>query len=220
MQMLQRETKTSFFHYSSMQGHRWDAPSKRVLTKLFLQGVQLDHPILLPRTKRKLTSRPCLYAIDDYSVEALDFKHVMETIQQLELKDILKPVKSDFVGASEKLNLEPNEVDLIWFDAKSDKGNIADFLLEYWDFLHKDGGILLVHFTAGFDSGSNDWWRIDIPQLLLKLKLVRAVEEVQAIQLIEPHKYRQGAVTMVKRTSNRMKLLDDHPALKPAQWGA
>ena len=94
---------------------------------------------------------------------------------------------------------------MIWFDAKSEHGTLADFLLEYWPLLNPDGGVLMVHFTAGYDPHAGKWWLIDIKELIMKLGLDRG-PGIQQLQLIEPHKYRQGAVTMIRRPRARPSL--------------
>ena len=96
-------------------------------------------------------------------------------------------------------------LDMIWFDAKSEHGTLADFLLEYWPLLNPDGGVLMVHFTAGYDTHAGKWWLIDIKGLIMKLGLDRG-PGIQQLQLIEPHKYRQGAVTMIRRPRARPSL--------------
>ena len=57
-----------------------------------------------------------------------------------------------------------------------------------------------MHFTAGYDLETTEWWHIDVRKLIVELGLARSVDEMQQLQLIEPHKHRQGAVTMVQRS--------------------
>ena len=108
-------------------------------------------------------------------------------------------------------------IEMIWFDAKSEKGSLADFLLEYWPLLKSDGGLLLVHFTAGYDTSTHQWWLIDIKGLIVSLGLANEAE-LESIQLIEPHKYRQGAVTMIRRAgqgNTKYVKMMDHPTVRP-----
>ena len=110
-----------------------------------------------------------------------------------------------YVNASSKLKLQERKtLDMIWFDAKTPDSKLDRFLLEYWPILNRIGGVLLVHFTAGYDMQRRVWWRVDIREIIQRLGLQTRGEELEQIQLIEPHKYRQGAVTMVKRRNTGM----------------
>lgn len=114
---------------------------------------------------------PRLYAIDDYSLDTLDFTEAMAAIERLGLRRRLNLVKDNFVGSMPRLNLTEGELDMVWFDAKSVNGTLADFLIEYWNLLRPDGGVMLVHYTAGYDQESKQWWRIDVRQLVVSLGL-------------------------------------------------
>lgn len=91
-------------------------------------------------------------------------------------------------------------------------GTLADFLVEYWPLIRPDGGMLLVHFTSGVNEGTP--WRIDVKALALQLQLANP-DQLEQLSLVEPHKYRQGAVTMLRRVQNRVApVMSSHPALR------
>ena len=95
---------------------------------------------------------------------------------------------------------------------KGTGGTLADFLVEYWPLIRPDGGMLLVHFTSGVNEGTP--WRIDVKELALQLQLAKP-EQMEQLNLVEPHKYRQGAVTMLRRVQHRVApVMSSHPALR------
>ena len=183
------------------------------------QGIMMEHPAIDDRLPfYSMPYTPRLFAIDDYSLETLDFAQAMDAIRALGLESRLKLVKSSFVGAAPKLGLARGELDMIWFDAKSSHGTLADFLIEYWPLLRSDGGVLLVHFTAGYDKEGKAWWIIDIRDLIIRLGLETNAEGLEQLQLVEPQKYRQGAVTMIRRIGNsqvKYHRMVSHPAVVP-----
>jgi len=72
------------------------------------QGIMMEHPALdekLPFYRR--SHAPRLFAIDDYSLETLDFTQAMDAIKGLGLDSRLNLVKSSFVGAASKLGWAP-----------------------------------------------------------------------------------------------------------------
>lgn len=178
---------------------------------------QLDHPAInrqLPFWDSKFA--PGLFAIDDMSHQNQDFRRNLELIEDLGLRDLLHLVPRNFVGASSEIRsrLPAGErLDMIWFDAKGTEGTLADFLVEYWSLLRADGGLLLVHFTSGW-QGRDTPWRIDVHKLVLELKLAKP-DHLERISLVEPHKFRQGAVTVLRRVEGQVApQLSTHPTLR------
>jgi predicted O-methyltransferase YrrM len=173
--------------------------------------IKMKHPTYsesMPFYSKKHTPR--LIVIDDMSLNGVNFVQGMDTLKRAGLHPYLHFVPGSYVNASSKLNLQERKtVDTIWFDAKTQDSDLSSFLREYWPILKRNGGVLLVHFTAGYNINERVWWRLDVRKMIQRLGLQTHDEELEQIQLIEPHKYRQGAVTMVKRMhAESMKVID------------
>ena len=130
---------------------------------------------------------PKLVIIDTDPLPQLDSKYV-------------EYIHGKFQGRSQELFDMYGEFDMIWFDCGAPQ-NYQDFLAEYWNICSH---YMIFHFTffqgqptTAIDilSGSIDGWA-----------RLYGVNNVQRIDILEPHKAEQGSVTMLKKVSQPSRL--------------
>ena len=153
--------------------------------------------------KKKYT--PFLHAIDDFSLEHTAAPRVLEAIKELGLEQFIKVQNSDFRGLA--ANMEPSflPLDLVWFDC----GNAIDyreFISEYWPFINPHHGLLLLHFTywpGKVVSNGIEREVTTVGSVLNEFKRQQVMHGMHAkfevLSLLEPHKSRQGSVTMIRK---------------------
>jgi predicted O-methyltransferase YrrM len=152
---------------------------------------------------------PSLIAIDDMSLEGSTAPKVQETLKQLELDTTVDVHNGDFRGYSEKLSLEQLPFDFVWFDCGGPQEYI-EFLGEYWPLINCDHGILLLHFTYWYadvaeEEDKNHFVHVQAPIANeIKRQQMNAghESEFEVLSLLEPHKARQGSVTMVRKLTD------------------
>ena len=135
----------------------------------------------------KTNNDPRLVIIDTASLPQLDSKYV-------------EYIQGKFQGKSQELFEKYGEFDMIWFDCGGAE-EYQDFLAEYWNICSH---LMIFHFTffqgqptTNIDiiSGFIDGWA----------RLLGA-NNVQRIDIIEPHKAGQGSITMLKKVSPTSRL--------------
>lgn len=173
------------------QGETAEELDKRRLQTLIPGWLQQDY-------------RPKLHAIDDVSIEHTTAAAAFEAIRELGLEDLVEPHQGDFRGYGARLQ-EAGAVplDLVWFDCGGPKEYVA-FFREYWPLLNPNHGLAILHFT---------YWALPVNQsgqhAMLPSPLVNELKRQQAaagegasyevLSLLEPHKSRQGSVTLIRR---------------------
>ena len=135
----------------------------------------------------KSNNDPRLVVIDTDPLPQLDSKYV-------------EHIQGKFQGKSQELFEKYGEFDMIWFDCGAPQ-NYQDFLAEYWNICSH---YMIFHYTffqgqptTAIDilSGSIDGWA-----------RLYGVNNVQRIDILEPHKAEQGSVTMLKKVSQPSRL--------------
>ena len=163
-------------------------------TPFLLDGLKANEELfddgnLDPSYKRwhESNNDPRLVVIDTDPLPQLDSKYV-------------EHIQGKFQGKSQGLFEKYGEFDMIWFDCGAPQ-NYQDFLTEYWNICSH---YMLFHFTffqgqpaTAIDilSGSIDGWA-----------RLYGVNNVQRIDILEPHKAEQGSVTMLKKVSQPSRL--------------
>ena len=163
-------------------------------TPFLLDGLKANEELfddgnLDPSYKRWYESNndPRLVVIDTDPLPQLDSKYV-------------EHIQGKFQGKSQELFEKYGEFDMIWFDCGAPQ-NYQDFLAEYWNICSH---YMIFHFTffqgqptTAIDilSGSIDGWA-----------RLYGVNNVQRIDILEPHKAEQGSVTMLKKVSQPSRL--------------
>ena len=125
---------------------------------------------------------PRLVVIDDMSLGDIKNKPGMDAVMQ---SQYIEFVEGRFQHQSKKIYKKYGEFDFVWFDCGGSK-DYEDFLNEYW-FLCS--GYIFFHFT--YSNG--------IPNQNLKTILSTIANEPFRIDVIEPHKKRQGSITIIKK---------------------
>jgi len=96
-------------------------------------------------------------------------------------------IEGKFQGKSQKLLDTYGPFDFVWFDCGGAQ-EYVDFMLEYWNICCK---YVIFHFT----------YRFQMPNVLLTLVTGYATGNPQRIDILEPHKDKQGSITMLKKCS-------------------
>ena len=179
-----------------------DAADRRLLAEAPQDNMRFS---LLRAEHFRREYAPRLHAIDDFSGDGTSAPRVLETLQLLDLDGLVRVHKADFRGYAKKIDRADLPLDFVWFDAGGPLEYIA-FLQEYWPLIAQDHGLLLLHFT---------YWNItahyqgrDHTNLLcgsianeIKRQQLRAgiAARFEVLSLVEPHKSRQGSITMVRK---------------------
>jgi predicted O-methyltransferase YrrM len=155
-----------------------------------------------------------LHAIDDYSIEGSSAHKVMDVLAKLKLQGMVKVYNGDFRGMSQRMDPSAFPLDLVWFDCGG-VPEYVDFLDEFWPLINADGGLLLLHFTYWNVPKTHDsvkHWHLIMGSIANEIKRQQAKAGVKAkfevLSLVEPHKTRQGSVTMVRRLGPASMLRD------------
>ncbi|MFQ5995188.1 MAG: hypothetical protein ACE5K1_08825 [Acidiferrobacterales bacterium] len=148
---------------------------------------------------------PKLYAIDDFSDEDASSREALKVVEKLGLAPLVQVERGDFRGYSNKMGESAFPLDLIWFDCGG-LPEYVDFINEYWRLINPDRGLLLLHFTYWnlffVRDGAEDVKLISGP-IANEVKRQQAEAGIEAsfeiLSLVEPHKQRQGSVTMIRK---------------------
>jgi len=130
------------------------------------------------------TYDPKLVVIDDMSLG--------ELLQKPGMKDIISSKYVEFIHGKfeEKADMlvqKYGNFDFVWFDCGGAR-EYETFINEYWDIC---SGYIFFHFT--YKDGS--------PNVLHEIILDNVTGNPFIFDIIEPHKKRQGSITMVKKSS-------------------
>ena len=178
--------------------------------KKILTGSQIDQKrqsVLLPEYFEEDYS-PSLIAIDDMSLKGSTAPKVQDVLKCLDLDSFVDVHNGDFRGYSEKLNPQQLPFDFIWFDCGGALEYI-EFLHEYWPLINENHGLLLLHYTYWYAEVSDEegaayqaHFLAPIANEIKRQQLDSSHESAfEVLSLLEPHKSRQGSLTMVRKLS-------------------
>jgi predicted O-methyltransferase YrrM len=148
---------------------------------------------------------PVHHAIDDFSDEDSSGKQALQVIEALDLESVVQVHKGDFHGLSRQMDQSAFPLDLVWFDCGG-LPEYVDFIEEYWRMINPDHGMLLLHFTYSRLSFVHDG--VENVALIcgpvaneIKRQQMHAGVNAsfEVLSLVEPHKRRQGSVTMIRK---------------------
>ena len=125
---------------------------------------------------------PRLVIIDDMSLGELRGKPGMDMIIN---SPYVEFVQGLFQGKSNQIEKEYGNFDFVWFDCGGPQEYKA-FLEEYWSLCC---GYIFFHFT--YSNGA--------PNSAMDTIMTKAANEPFKIDIVEPHKTRQGSITIVKK---------------------
>ena len=137
---------------------------------------------------------PRLLCLDNNSHPDSTASKVVELARTLGLSNYLEIHYENFEGYTRKMDPSWRPFDFVWFDC----GGLlqyALFLNEYWEFVNKNGGLLLLHSTLT---------NMSVNLLVKSLKLNQATKDFhnfELLSLLEPHKRNQNSVTMIRMLS-------------------
>lgn len=148
---------------------------------------------------------PVLHAIDDFSVEGSSAPRVLDGLKRLGLDGLVRVHQGDFRGHSSRFEAADLPFDLVWLDAGGPR-EYVEFLREYWPLVSPEDGLLVLHFT---------YWALPVQHqgqtlhavmaspVITELKRQQAAAGETAgfevLSLNEPHKFRQGSVTLIRK---------------------
>jgi hypothetical protein len=148
---------------------------------------------------------PTHHAIDDFSDQDSSGKEALQVIEALDLRSVVEVHEGDFRGLSRQMNQSAFPLDLVWFDCGG-LPEYVDFIEEYWRLINPDHGLLLLHFTYSRLSFVRDGVQnvaLICGPVANEIKRQQMQAGVNAgfevLSLVEPHKRRQGSVTMVRK---------------------
>jgi len=158
-------------------------------TPFLLDGLKVNEELfddgnLDPRYERwyKSNNDPRLIVIDTNPLPQLNSKYV-------------EHIQGKFQGKSQELFEKYGKFDMIWFDCGGPE-EYQDFLAEYWNICSH---YMIFHYTyfqghptSNIDiiSSSIDGWA-----------RLYGANNVQRIDIVEPHKVEQGSITMLKKVT-------------------
>ena len=126
---------------------------------------------------------PKLVVIDDMSLGDLSERAGMDLMLKSKYFSLIEGV---FQGKAKDLVEKYGVFDFVWFDCGDHKDYEA-FFSEYWDIC---SGYIICHFT--YSNGR--------PNINLKSIRDSIKEAPFMIDIIEPHKTRQGSITVIKKS--------------------
>lgn len=152
---------------------------------------------------------PSLIAIDDMSLEGSTAPKVQSILKQLGLDILVDVHNGDFRGYSEKFELDQLPLDFVWFDCGGAEEYIQ-FLEEYWPLINCEHGILILHSTYWYADLAEEGEASQFTHFLnpianeIKRQQLKAGHdaEFEVLSLLEPHKSRQGSITMVRKLND------------------
>ena len=126
----------------------------------------------------------------DSKLVVIDNMSLGELTQKPGMRDIIASkytefIEGNFEGKAELLLKKYGDFDFVWFDCGG-RAEYKKFIDEYWDIC---SGYIFFHFT--YSSGS--------PNELHDIILNNVTGNPLIFDIVEPHKSRQGSITMVRK---------------------
>lgn len=180
-----------------------DVERERARDRQVLQG-QRDDParaeVLAPDSGDPPAALPRLIAIDDFSDDAGRLSRLSECARQLELEHLLQlhPVRY------QDWDVPPGcTAGLVWIDC-GHQLDYAPLCNRFWPLVDEDGGLLAMHYTYVDVRPAPDADAVVIPGPwvnAVKRDLGRCGPDAgfEVLSLVEPHKHRQGSVTLLRK---------------------
>jgi hypothetical protein len=128
---------------------------------------------------------------------SIDSEFPQELIVQLRLTELVTPIRDNFKSCS----FNKDQFDFAFFDCGGWE-EYKFFIEHYWDYLQV-GSTIIFHYT----------WIIDRDTDTLKesmlLPMLRKNKSAEFTSLVEPHKYAQGSISIVRKISNDPIILEE-----------
>lgn len=157
---------------------------------------------------------PCLHAIDDFSDDFGRLQRLLRAIDALGLSRYLVLHRTRFQEAQLPEAAQP--FGMAWIDC-GHQLEYPDLCNRFWPLVDEDGGLLGMHYTH-VDVTLPD--APDEPPVVIagpwvnaaKQQMLRAgmAADFELLSLVEPHKTRQGSLTLLRKLG-RVDRCRDHP---------
>ena len=134
-----------------------------------------------------LNNDPCLVVIDTNPLPQLNSKYV-------------EHIQGKFQGKSQELFEKYGEFDMVWFDCGGPQ-EYQDFLAEYWNICSH---YMIFHYT--FFQGQPTTTIDIISGSIDGYARLYGANNVQRIDILEPHKAGQGSITMLRKVPPQFRL--------------
>ena len=146
---------------------------------------------------------PQLIAIDDFSTDIRRLSQITNCVRQLELAHLLTMHKTRYQDWVAPADLRAG---LIWLDC-GHQLDYAPLCNRFWPLVENEGGLMAMHYTFVDVQLRPDDPPIVIPgpwANAVKRELVRCGMDAgfEVLSLVEPHKHRQGSVTILRKTND------------------
>jgi Methyltransferase domain len=148
---------------------------------------------------------PHLHVIDHLGHPKTSAGGVPAALSQLGVNHFATVLEARFAGASGRLPATALPLDFIWFDCGAATNAGVTFLNEYWPLVNADGGLVAFHsMYVPLHSAETGRGGIRVPSALLneirkQLADAGRQRDFEILSLVEPHKWIQGDVTIIKK---------------------
>jgi len=150
-----------------------------------------------------LPVHPVLVGIDDFSDNAQRLEHLLRCVEHLELHPYLELHRCRYQDAGVPASRQP--FGLVWIDC-AHQLDYPDLLNRFWPMVDEDGGMLLMHYTyvdlvVPAPDGEQHVMVAGPTVNAAKKQLLEAGLEAnfELLSIVEPHKFRQGSVTILRK---------------------
>ncbi len=154
-----------------------------------------------------------LHGIDDFSADDGRLSTLLKYIEQQGLSSLFTLYRCRYQEAELPPDAAP--YGFIWIDC-AHQLDYSDLLNRYWPLLDSDGGLLALHYTyidINVATASGDQAVVVAGPLVntIKQQLLTAgmAANFELLSLVEPHKLRQGSLTILRK-------LDESELCRPA----
>lgn len=164
--------------------------------KLMHEWIAQEPPLLNPHYYLEKKSFQ-LTSIDNFSSKNSHAVKVQSALSSLNLLNYINIYNGDFRDFHSVELVAKELYDFVWFDCGSAE-DYKDFVELFWDNLNPDGGMLLLHSTM------NRYSYYAVLSYFEQMKRSMSHQDIEILNLVEPHKLIQGSVTMIKRVERKI----------------
>jgi predicted O-methyltransferase YrrM len=150
-----------------------------------------DEPPLVDPVFYRAPYEPRMVAIDNLSIEDSSAGRVAGVLDRLGLADLVTVVNADLTEAIDALPAGFAPIDLAWVDA----WECLRFFDDYWDLV-RPGGLVAMHYLMTYPQGEA------VLRYFRKFQQAHP-DELEVLNLLEPHKVTQNSVTLLRRRTDR-----------------
>jgi predicted O-methyltransferase YrrM len=137
---------------------------------------------------KKGERKPHLVCIDRMTDSSSSATEVWDTLGELGLDGYCRVIEGDLRGSSDAVAEAVGGIDFAWVDT----WDTLAFVREYWHMLNTAGGVLAVHYLMTYPEGRA------VQKYLASLRGPDG-GRLEMLNLLEPHKYAQNSLTVLRR---------------------